>query len=59
MKLPAGLYHISADVPDAGHKEMNVRVPPSGQQVAMFVFPNAGGVVTRPDGRRDLVASAK
>ena len=59
MKLPAGSYHISADVPDAGHKEMNVRVPPSGQQVAMFVFPNAGGVVTRPDGRRDLVASAK
>ena len=57
MKLPAGSYHISADVPDAGHKEMNVQVPANGQRVAMFVFPNAGGVVTRPDGRRDLVAS--
>src|ERR1700741_5302188 len=30
MKLPAGSYHISADVPDAGHKEMNVRVSASG-----------------------------
>ena len=48
MKLPAGSYHVSADVPDAGHKEMNVRVPASGQHVAMFVFPNAGGEITRP-----------
>ena len=48
MKLPAGSYHISADVPDAGHKEMNVRVPASGQHVAMFSFPNAGGEVTKP-----------
>ena len=47
MKLPAGSYHISADVPDAGHKEMNVRVSPRGQHVAMFSFPNAGGEVTR------------
>ena len=48
MKLPAGSYRISADVPDAGHKEMNVRVPASGQAVAMFSFPNAGGEITRP-----------
>ena len=48
MKLPAGSYHISADVPDAGHKEMNVRVTASGQAVAMFSFPNAGGEITRP-----------
>ena len=48
MKLPAGSYHLSADVPDAGHKEMNVQVPANGQRVAMFVFPNAGGEVTRP-----------
>ena len=48
MKLPAGSYHISADVPDAGHKEMNVRVPASGQHVAMFSFPNAGGEITKP-----------
>jgi hypothetical protein len=48
MKLPAGSYHISADVPDAGHKEINVRVPASGQHVAMFSFPNAGGEITRP-----------
>jgi hypothetical protein len=47
MKLPAGSYHVSADVPDAGHKEMNVRVPASGQHVAMFSFPNAGGEITR------------
>jgi len=47
MKLPAGSYHISADVPDAGHKEMNVRVSANGPHVAMFSFPNAGGEVTR------------
>ena len=47
MKLPAGSYHISADVPDAGHREMNVRVSATGQHVAMFSFPNAGGEVTR------------
>jgi hypothetical protein len=48
MKLPAGNYRVSADVPDAGHKEMNVRVPANGQRVAMFVWPNAGGEVTKP-----------
>jgi hypothetical protein len=47
MKLPSGSYHVSADVPDAGHKEMNVRVPASGQHIALFSFPNAGGEVTR------------
>jgi len=48
MKLPAGSYHMSADVPDAGHKEMNVRVPASGQAVVMVHFPNAGGEITKP-----------
>lgn len=48
MKLPAGSYHVSANVADAGHKEMNVRVPASGQQIAMFSFPNAGGEIVRP-----------
>ena len=47
MKLPAGSYHVSADVPDAGHKEMNIRVPASGQHVVLFSFPNAGGEITR------------
>ena len=46
MKLPAGSYHMSADVPDAGHKEMNVRVSASGQHVVIFSFPNAGGEIT-------------
>jgi len=50
MKLPAGSYHVSADVPDAGHKEMNLRVPASGQHVAVFSFPNAGGEITKPVG---------
>jgi hypothetical protein len=27
---------------------MNVRVPASGQHVAMFSFPNAGGEITKP-----------
>jgi hypothetical protein len=57
MKLPAGSYHLSADVPEAGHKEMNVLVPANGQRVAMFVFPNAGGEVSRP-AAGPLVASA-
>ena len=48
MDLPAGSYRISADVPDAGHKEMNVRVPASGQAVVVFSFPNAGGEISRP-----------
>lgn len=48
MKLPAGPYHVSADVPDAGHKEMNVQVPARGQHVALFSFPNAGGEITKP-----------
>jgi hypothetical protein len=48
MKLPAGAYQVAADVPDAGHKEMRVTVPASGQNVAMMTFPNAGGEVTQP-----------
>lgn len=48
MKLPAGSYHMTADVPDAGHKEMNVRVPASGQAVVVISFPNAGGEITKP-----------
>jgi hypothetical protein len=52
MKLPAGSYHVSADVPDAGHKEMNVRVSGRGQSVAMISFPNAGGEITKPVGQQ-------
>jgi hypothetical protein len=36
---------------------MNVSVPQSGQQVVMFNFPNAGGVITRPTS--ELVAQAQ
>ncbi len=48
MKLPAGSYHVSADVPDAGHKELNVRVPARGQAVVVVSFPNAGGEISKP-----------
>lgn len=57
MKLPAGSYHVSADVPDAGHKEMNVRVSASGQHVAVFSFPNAGGEITKPVGAPRVAAN--
>jgi hypothetical protein len=57
MKLPAGSYHVSADVPDAGHKEMNVRVPARGQQVVLFSFPNAGGEITRPTSQPRVAAA--
>ena len=43
MKLPAGTYHIAADVAEGGHKEMNATVPAKGQAHAIFRFPNAGG----------------
>jgi hypothetical protein len=39
MKLPAGAYKVSLDVPDAGHKDVTIRVP--GRTVVHF--PNAGG----------------
>jgi hypothetical protein len=39
MKLPAGAYKVSLDVPDAGHKDVTVRVP--GHTVVQF--PGAGG----------------
>lgn len=48
MKLPAGSYHIAAEVEAAGHMEMNVRVPASGQRVVTMRFPNAGGEVSKP-----------
>jgi hypothetical protein len=41
MKLPAGTYKVSADVADAGHKDVTVRVP--GRVIVRF--PNAGGEV--------------
>jgi hypothetical protein len=47
MKLPTGTYHVAADVPDAGHKEMNVRVSANGQAVVIMRWPNAGGEVTK------------
>jgi hypothetical protein len=38
MKLPAGSYHVSIDVPEGGHKDLTMRVP--GRTVVHF--PNAG-----------------
>jgi hypothetical protein len=46
MKLPAGSYHVSLDVPEGGHRDFNMRVP--GKTVVHF--PGGGGEVT-PDGR--------
>ncbi|MSP94346.1 MAG: hypothetical protein EXR00_03675 [Alphaproteobacteria bacterium] len=43
MKLPAGSYHMSADVADAGHKEMNIRVPSK----LTIRYPNSGGEITK------------
>jgi len=48
MKLPAGTYHVSADVAEGGHKEANVKVPASGQMHFTMRFPNAGGEVSKP-----------
>jgi hypothetical protein len=48
MKLPAGSYKVSMDVPEAGHKDVTIRVP--GRTVVQF--PNAGGE-TAPNGRAD------
>ncbi len=42
MKLPAGSYHVSLDVPEGGHRDLTMRVP--GKTVVHF--PNAGGEVT-------------
>jgi hypothetical protein len=41
MQLPAGTYHVSTDVADAGHKDVTIHVP--GQVVVRF--PDAGGSV--------------
>lgn len=41
MKLPPGSYKVAADVAEAGHKELTVRVP--GRVIVRF--PNAGGEV--------------
>ena len=41
MKLPAGSYKVSLDVPDAGHKDVTMQVP--GQTVVHFG--DAGGEV--------------
>ena len=46
MMLPAGTYHVSVDVADAGHRDITVHVP---GHVVMH-FPNAGGAV-QPSGR--------
>jgi hypothetical protein len=42
MRLPAGSYKVSLDVPDAGHKDVTMRVP--GRTVVHFA--NGGGEVT-------------
>jgi hypothetical protein len=41
MKLPSGSYKVSADVADAGHKDVTVHAP--GRVIVRF--PNAGGDV--------------
>ena len=41
MKLPAGTYHVSTDVAEAGHKDVTVHVP--GHVIVRF--PGAGGAV--------------
>ena len=46
MKLPSGSYKVSADVAEAGHKDVTVHAP--GRVV--LHFPNAGGEVT-PNGK--------
>lgn len=45
MKLPAGSYKVSLDVPDAGHQDVTMQVP--GRTVVHFA--KAGGEVA-PDG---------
>ena len=46
MMLPSGTYHVSADVAEAGHKDITVHVP--GHVVMRF--PTAGGAEV-PSGR--------
>jgi hypothetical protein len=46
MKLPSGSYKVSADVAEAGHKDVTVHAP--GRVVVRF--PNAGGEVA-PSGK--------
>ena len=46
MKLPSGSYRVSADVAEAGHKDVTVHAP--GRVVVHF--PNAGGEVM-PNGK--------
>ena len=46
MKLPAGSYKVSLDVPEGGHRDLTVKVP--GRIVVHF--PNAGGAEA-PNGR--------
>jgi hypothetical protein len=48
MKLPSGSYHVAADVEDAGHMAMNVRVAARALRVVTMRFPNAGGEVSKP-----------
>jgi hypothetical protein len=44
MKLPTGAYHVSIDVAEAGHKDIEIRVPSR----TVVSFPNAGGKYTPP-----------
>jgi hypothetical protein len=46
MKLPAGSYHVSLDVPEGGHRDFTMRAP--GKTVVHF--PNGGGEEV-PNGR--------
>lgn len=55
LKLPAGRYDVSADVADAGHKDIELRAP---ARIAVS-FPMAGGKATTraPAPRRELAAT--
>jgi len=48
VAVPAGSYQVSADLADAGHKQMTVQVPANGQRSVVVRFPNAGGEITKP-----------
>jgi hypothetical protein len=46
MKLPAGSYHVSAEVPEGGHRDFTMHVP--GRMI--LHFPGGGGEVV-PNGQ--------
>lgn len=45
FKLPRGVYHVAADVEDAGHRDLTAHVGSKGQTHIVVRFPQAGGQV--------------